>query len=730
MSWTEDNYTEPQGDWGQGSANNTDGWGQGSQNNAISWGMAHILSWGHAITNLLGNLVTEYALQFTTEPLQHVVHPTILPTVGFTVAFKSDWIAEQGQYYMGNDFSTFNNNSFVIWCQAENVVRVNVRTGSVNYIHEFTDLVYGDEIKLKYATADTWEVYKNDVLASTLLSTGFSPLSKTIIWGSYQDVTPPTKGADAKIWGIKVNTETWLLDEQTGTTALGSEGTNLTLYPNVANGGSVDTIWTTATQFTSQSSFLFDYRPQVFANSYASSYYDSTPSQKSIILSPYDNNIQYSDVVNNDGYRLGTYKIGDFNDNMPPVFTDKNIGGIHGWNGYRFITAAHGKTIAGDIYSVWANGGNEIILYNIDGDDLYFTARNLDFGTPTTGTWTHVSGATNTANITLSGSVLSRNMQPSLNHISKKVFIDGVEKVASTQEIYTCTDNARIEEVYNIVGEQAAKDYLVTQQGGGVLVDTNLGAGIIQITNNYTVDRSFMIMGKMKFEALAAIPTFGYTMFLQQVSLATTGDKWYIPKTEPITTGDGTFDLTNLTPYQSLSNNMVFDSTVYEFPTSPPDRQLMVLDNENAVYVHGFLPVLDAAIGTRVNNVNDSCAISAADQKFYMRGNTSDKVGTSLTLGEVFEVYSYRGVIPQVAGRTAAYFVHDYDTGKGYMYADWHTLPVTDSITIPAKYQGKAFTVVEKTSNVTMVDGTLGGSLSVPVSAAHNYGFLTIEIAV
>ena len=54
MGWTEDNITEPQGDWGQ-AAENDNGYGQGADN-AIGWGVAHVLSWGHAITNLFGKL--------------------------------------------------------------------------------------------------------------------------------------------------------------------------------------------------------------------------------------------------------------------------------------------------------------------------------------------------------------------------------------------------------------------------------------------------------------------------------------------------------------------------------------------------------------------------------------------------------------------------------------------------------------------------------------------------
>lgn len=56
MSWTEDNKTDPQGDWGQAAENNEIGIGQAAENNLIGWGLAHVLSWGHALTNLFGKL--------------------------------------------------------------------------------------------------------------------------------------------------------------------------------------------------------------------------------------------------------------------------------------------------------------------------------------------------------------------------------------------------------------------------------------------------------------------------------------------------------------------------------------------------------------------------------------------------------------------------------------------------------------------------------------------------
>ena len=166
-----------------------------------------------------------------------------------------------------------------------------------------------------------------------------------------------------------------------------------------------------------------------------------------------------------------------------------------------------------------------------------------------------------------------------------------------------------------------------------------------------------------------------------------------------------------------------------EFPSSPADRQLIKLNSKDGIYVQGLLPVLDAAIGTRINRTEIGGYMTTTN-KLYMGGIDSDVVGTTILTGETYEVAYYRGAIPISNDRTASYFVTDYETGKGYMYADWHDLPKVDSIPVPPKYQGRAYTVLEKTSNVTLASGTLGSSLSVSIAATHNYGFVTIEIAV
>lgn len=454
--------------------------------------------------------------------------------------------------------------------------------------------------------------------------------------------------------------------------------------------------------------------------------------QSRFLFNNFNLNVFEPDILNHSGWNIDGLQTSSKGDNMPPMyFTDiGNIGGDHGYAAYGYTVVGHNKTIVDDIYSVWQldGGTDQIILYSINGDVLYFTSTATD--AVVSGLYNHVSGAINTSQLNLGGTASRPDIYPNRKLISKKLYVDEVEVSSVISAIHDVNNYVKVVEIYDIVEQESFKDYLVTLQGTGVLTRSAGGDSIYRVTNTFIMDETGIISGLMSGEALVNITTFGYQMFLQQISLQPydTNLEWYYPKTEPITTADGTFDLTQLVSWQELTETIIFTSTYYEFPTSPPDRQLAILNTSNRVFFQGFLPVKDASIGTRVNIVNEAMTLRKDSEKYYMRGVNSDKVGGSMLIGDKYEVVSYRGVIKQSVDRTALYFVKDYETGKGYMYADWHDLPKVDTIDIPLQYQGKSYTILEKTANVILSNGILGETLAISINNTHNYGFATIEI--
>src|SRR5690606_13732840 len=96
---------------------------------------------------------------------------------------------------------------------------------------------------------------------------------------------------------------------------------------------------------------------------------------------------------------------------------------------------AHGKTTA-DIGSVWSYNAKNFIIIDVptantimifsdySGNPLLPT--NYTLGTSFSGTLTHVSSATNTANITFTATVKGQ-LHPGINNVQVKLTIDGKE---------------------------------------------------------------------------------------------------------------------------------------------------------------------------------------------------------------------------------------------------------------------------------------------------------------
>lgn len=473
---------------------------------------------------------------------------------------------------------------------------------------------------------------------------------------------------------------------------------------------------------------LFTFNSGEKVTSFSSNTYKGNTISSRIRVNVFEENIFGQNAVQHDGFVINGVQTGGHGDNMPPFLSNLgNLGGEHGYSAISTTVVGHDKTVADDIYSVWQrDGGTEqIILYAIRTDLLNFVP--IISAAIQTGIYSHVSGATNTSSIII-GSVSSRNFFPSIKHNYKKLFIDEVEKSITADGSYTATENIRIEEQYDILERESLIAYFLTLQGTGEYVKTGNGTGIVRITHNFIIDETGFQTGKMSFEALVNNLDFDYWMALQQIDLATTGDFWYFPKTLPITTVDGTFDFRQKEAYRNITIDTRFTSAYWEKPTEVPDRQLWVLNSKGTVYVHGFLPVLDASFTNRINKTSEAFSLADGSNKYYMKAAYGTKVGSTLSVGTKFEVVAYRGVIPIESGRTAAYFVKDYETGKSYFYGDWHDLPKTDTIDIPLGLQGKNYTVIDKTDNITLANGTLGTTLAITIANTEVYGYLTLEI--
>lgn len=456
--------------------------------------------------------------------------------------------------------------------------------------------------------------------------------------------------------------------------------------------------------------------------------YDTIENETELIYNDFRDNVFQPEIVNHDGFTVDGVKIGTQADNMPPVLMEVNVGGNHGYLGRNCNVPSHDKDDS-DLYSLWQrDGGSEQVIIHALITDQIFVTPTVSGGF-VAGTYSHVSGATHTGSINLSSSV-TKNIYPNHKNISKKVYVDDIEVSNSSDQVFSAESHVSIVEIYDVVTYDSMVTHFLAQQGTGVplTADTMDGDSRFRLTNTFTVDETGFISGLMELEFMQNEPIFSYYIGLQQVNLSSVGDEWYVSRTLPVTTADGTFDFREKVAFQQLTERIEFKSTEWEDANNIPDRHVAILNNSNRTYVQGFLPVLDASPSNRVINIGarEALTFRLTSEKMYMRAVHG--FGTQ-TAGTKYSVISYRGVFKNDASRTCGYFVKDYSTGKAYFYGDWHDLPKTDNISVPPKYQGKNFTVVTKTSNISLVDGILGPVLNIAILDTASYGSIILEIS-
>ena len=128
------------------------------------------------------------------------------------------------------------------------------------------------------------------------------------------------------------------------------------------------------------------------------------------------------------------------------------VGANHGWMCYR---VPKGSLAQADCGSVWTDGVRNYTLMVVDSSYAYFAYPilervgdyfNVAYGTPA-GNLSHVSGATHTDTVSISGG-LNDQFWPAINHRSVKIIANGEEITGSTS---FATNNLKVYEHYEIM---------------------------------------------------------------------------------------------------------------------------------------------------------------------------------------------------------------------------------------------------------------------------------------
>ena len=396
------------------------------------------------------------------------------------------------------------------------------------------------------------------------------------------------------------------------------------------------------------------------------------------------------------------------------------IAGNHGWIVGQVTASGHGKTAA-DIGSIWATGGNQFVLLGIVNSNAVILARRTSNVVPVTGTYTHVSGAANTANI-VGTAVSSRQLYPPFQNYSMSVTRDG-QPVSGTTGTFTYATSVRFVEQYDVLDRPEVISWFEEIADGSTIVPSGRTPSY-RVENVYEFDREG---GCSVYRRMIAINNTAFVDTMQfQAGRRTNITQYYLPDTIAFTHSGTPVNYALIEPADRTSSgalpSVLFTPAQCE-PTG--DLALRIVSIGDATMAMGFLPELDAEETTR--------RALCTELVWEIRGN-SDKVyarvahygSTTLTPGTDFEAWGYRAIFPNDAARTSRYIIRR-SSGAAYLFADWHDKAFTDQIKLPGDLWGRAFEVVSS-RNATISAGTFGGSLDVPVSCVGDYGYIVLRL--
>ena len=420
----------------------------------------------------------------------------------------------------------------------------------------------------------------------------------------------------------------------------------------------------------------------------------------------------------------------------PSKFNYSYLGGNHGDSAIRNVTAAsHGKTYA-DIGSTWRfmrgstavnltligiAGENTLIMIGANSSTYpkwHFGALNVG----ETGTITHVSGATNTGDISFT-SVSVGQLRNALVIASKNVYVDGKEVTESGDYSFS---KLEICENYDILNTASIVQKI--QEKVGTFTDNpdlpSLGADKVarhSLVYTFVGADLWFINKTLTFYQDVNMTSDDETLFVMSQIISGSSIKMYIPKALAI----GSTDFRTIASFGSVSSEITIPTGKWEDANLPPDR---FLQYSSAIgHETGYL--FDYGIGgsNRKDCISNAFRITTA-RKVYPMGIDGSNV--SHNAGDSYSAVSFRKYfLPTSINQNGVICnaVFEYDN-KLYIYADYNAAGIYE-IDIPAKFLGKKVEVFEKRENVKLLTTVSASKLLVKVDEDDvMYGYLVAQI--
>tara|TARA_R100001143_G_scaffold12558_4_gene13755 strand:- start:5913 stop:8801 length:2889 start_codon:yes stop_codon:yes gene_type:complete len=404
-------------------------------------------------------------------------------------------------------------------------------------------------------------------------------------------------------------------------------------------------------------------------------------------------------------------------DIAPDHALDATIGGNHGY--VVGVATVDSHTLAeADQGSIWSLSGGEVVLVEVqDANTLILAHRTINTA-PGTGTYTHVSGATNTADFTVTAVTQTQFYRPDANYqISRSV--DG-EGVTATSGTWLYDDNVTISETCDMLARSEIINWWIANGGvlGGLAPS---GDPSYTMTTTYRWDRDGQMTVTRDWLILKATPVSDFMGI--QVMRAGNPLSFYVPGALPMTYQGSTIDLSRIEPATVATGGTLYLTAAELQADGEYAHRCLSLWSDKA-FAAGFLPVGDAAYDVRRDRVSAlAFELFGSSGKQYFRA--MDKGDHIAQPGDYYTVTAYRHVCPSSAERTAFYIVRTATTA--FVLVDWHDVTKLDRLSIPTDLQGREFTVLDS-RNVSLKGGTMPASLPAYVSASEDYGYAVIKV--
>lgn len=429
-------------------------------------------------------------------------------------------------------------------------------------------------------------------------------------------------------------------------------------------------------------------------------------------------------IAKTDYVSQGTLMHG-FADNIAPFRAETlAIGGAHGVILPTVTFNAHGKT-SSDLFSLWSDGTFQWYLIEIPtANSLKFYGKKYTTTNGTTipvtiqsATLTHISGATNTANINHT-SAIGTEYFPVTKNQTVKIYIDGLSVTADGTYRGKSIKMSDEKELIDIREIPLATPFVIANAPTWLFNKTVFTYNKTGYTINNLVDfrRSYYMdhYGVIQNQRMA-FGTDGTT--IRKIYLPNSGIVSAIDYRLPVNMANGP------------TNTAIFGKLTVENPEKPVQRMVELLQTTGGTskigLAHGYFYSKGLSKTSNRKELSEQWEIRAATGKSYPK--VVSKYSSSNQVNNCVAYFNYFD--PTTNPNATSVYVND-EGGYYMLYIDYHQAINKDTIVLPEYLSGKDITLVDGNGGIVINSGeqVAGRFLNATVTLVNGYAYGVFKI--